>query len=98
MNYRPIWTISDTEVGRNSQVFRTEKEALESAKARFNVWTIPTDFGVEPTDERVTYERIEGIDYAIQNIGTNPDEAEEISRVMQQYHYLESIDEENTYE
>ena len=95
MNYRPIWTISDTEVGRNSQVFRTKKEALESAKARFNVWTIPTDFGVEPTDERVTYERIEGIDYAMQTIGTNPDEAEEISRLMQRYHYLQSIDEEN---
>ena len=64
MNYRPIWTISDTEVGRNAQVFRTEQEALESAKARFNVWTVPTDFGVEATDEPVTYERRESVDYS----------------------------------
>ena len=106
MNYRPIWTISDIEVGRNSQVFRTKKEALESAKARFlanisidmsgifSAWPVPIGFSVEPTDERVTYERIEGIDYAMQTIGTNPDEAEEISRLMQRYHYLQSIDEE----
>ena len=65
MNYRPIWTISDTEVGRNSQVFRTKKEALESAKARFNVWTMPIGFGVETTEDEVTYERIEGVDHRL---------------------------------
>ncbi len=65
MNYRPIWTISDTEVGRNAQVFATVEEAEESAKARFNVWTIPTDFGVETTEDEVTYERIEGVDHRL---------------------------------
>ena len=67
MNYRPIWTISEIEVGRNAQVFRTEQEALESAKARFNVWTVPTDFGVEPTDAPVTDERRESVDYYLPN-------------------------------
>ena len=67
MNYRPTWTISEIEVGRNAQVFRTEQEALESAKARFNVWTVPTDFGVEPTDAPMTYERRKGVDYYLPN-------------------------------
>ena len=65
MNYRPIWTISDTEVGRNAQVFATVAEAEESAKDRFNVWTMPIGFGVETTEDEVTYERIEGVDHRL---------------------------------
>ena len=51
MNYRPIWTISDTEVGRNAQVFATVAEAEESAK--------------DTTEDEVTYERIEGVDHRL---------------------------------
>tara|TARA_R110000765_G_scaffold207099_1_gene312156 strand:- start:2312 stop:2518 length:207 start_codon:yes stop_codon:yes gene_type:complete len=65
MNYRPIWTISEIEVGRNAQVFATVGEAEESAEARFYVWTVPTDFGTEPTEDEVTYERIEGVDHRL---------------------------------
>ena len=83
MNYRPIWTIfinnsvSETEVDRNDQVFRTEKEALECAKATFlanisidmsgifSVWTVPIGFSVETTEEEVTYERREGVDHKL---------------------------------
>ena len=46
MNHKPIWYLGPQEIGRNSQVFATKKEALNSAKARFNNWTQPTDFGV----------------------------------------------------
>ena len=41
MNHRPIWHLGPQEIGRNSQVFATQKEALDSAKARFNRWTQP---------------------------------------------------------
>ncbi len=66
MNYRPIFYIGTSEIGRNSQVFATHDEAFASAKARFNVWTQPTDFGVEQTDDPVTYTRKNNTDYNLQ--------------------------------
>lgn len=65
MSYRPIWHLGPQEIGRNSQVFATHDEALSSAKARFNVWTVPTDFGVEETAERITYVRKNNTDYSL---------------------------------
>ena len=43
-------------------------EALASAKARFNVWTQPTDFGVEETKDRVTYVRKDNTDYNLKGL------------------------------
>ena len=65
MNYKPIWHIGPTEVGSNAQVFATHEEAFQSAKARFNDWTTPTDFGVETTSEPVNYVRINNQDERI---------------------------------
>jgi hypothetical protein len=66
MNYKPIWFLGHEEIGRNQQVFATYDEAFDSAKARFNVWTQPTDFGVEQTDDPVTYARKNNTDYNLQ--------------------------------
>ncbi len=65
MNYKPVWHIGPQEVGRNSQVFFTYEEAWDSAKARFNDWTIPTDFGVEQTTDPVNYVRKNNTDYQL---------------------------------
>ena len=68
MNHKPIWYLGPQEIGRNSQVFATKKEALNSAKARFNNWTQPTDFGVEETEDPVTYVRKENLDYSLKGL------------------------------
>ena len=65
MNHRPIWYIGPEEIGRNAQVFATQDEAKASAKARFNVWTQPTDYGTEETDDPVTYVRKNNTDYSL---------------------------------
>ena len=65
MNYKPVWHIGPQEVGRNSQVFFTYEEAWVSAKARFNDWTITTDFGVEQTTDPVNYVRKNNTDYQL---------------------------------
>ena len=68
MSFRPIWYLGPTEIGRNQQVFATHDEALARAKARFNVWTQPTDFGVEETKDRVTYVRKDNTDYNLKGL------------------------------
>jgi len=77
MSFRPIWYLGpqeykssdrENEIGRNSQVFATRDEALASAKARFNDWTEPTDFGVEETEDRVTYVRKNNTDYSLEGL------------------------------
>ena len=68
MNYRPIWNLGPLEVGRNSQVFATDDEALASAKARFNDWTTPTDYGIEETNDPVTYVRKDNKDYSLKGM------------------------------
>ena len=65
MNHRPIWHIGPQEIGKNAQVFATQDEAKASAKARFNVWTQPTDYGSEQTDDPVTYVRKNNTDYSL---------------------------------
>jgi hypothetical protein len=39
----------------NAQVFATHDEAEASAKHRFFNWTMPTDYGVDETDDPVNY-------------------------------------------
>jgi hypothetical protein len=62
MGYRPVFILPAGERGRNAQVFATQKEAHESAFARFMVWTVPVDVDVEETNDPVNYRRIDGRD------------------------------------
>ncbi len=70
MNYRPIFYIGTSEIGRNSQVFATHDEAFASARDLFKVWTLTFSsaivLGVEQTDDPVTYTRKNNTDYNLQ--------------------------------
>lgn len=39
----------------NGQAFATKDEALASAQDRFMIWTTPSGFGAEESDEPVNY-------------------------------------------
>ena len=54
-NFRPIFLFANNERAGNGQVFATEAEALASAGARFQRWTMPIGFEAEATDLPVTY-------------------------------------------
>jgi hypothetical protein len=56
-NFKPVWILDKGERGTNSQVFSTRQEAHDSAAARFMVWTAPTGYDVDETDDAVTYVR-----------------------------------------
>jgi len=56
-NFKPVWILAKGERGTNSQVFATRQEANDSAAARFMVWTAPTGYDVDETDDPVTYFR-----------------------------------------
>ena len=47
----------------NAQRFATEEEAYDSAYARFQVWTMPSDFRATECDDEVNYTRKDGRDY-----------------------------------
>ena len=55
MNYRPMFTFNGGERRGNAQVFATREEAHGSAASRFAVWTMPTGYGVDETEDSVTY-------------------------------------------
>lgn len=56
MSFKPEFqTGSDPKWYGNAQAFATEAEALESAKARFNVWTMATAYRAVESDEPVNY-------------------------------------------
>ena len=57
-NFRPVWILAHGERGTNSQVFASRQEAHDSAAARFMVWTAPTGYDVDETDDAVTYVRL----------------------------------------
>lgn len=61
MGWKPTFTIpGESKPSTNAQVFATKREAEESARARFMVWTAPTAWGVMETDDPVNYKFIEG--------------------------------------
>jgi len=62
MGFKPIFILPGGERALNGQVFATEQEARESARARFKVWTMPEGIDVEPTDDPVNFRRIDGRD------------------------------------
>jgi hypothetical protein len=57
-NFKPVWILDKGERGTNSQVFATRQEANDSAAARFMVWTAPTGYDVDETDDAVNYVRL----------------------------------------
>ena len=61
-SYAPMFTFPSGEKKGNAQRFATEQEAHDSAAARFMVWTMPTGFSVEETDDPVNYRRENGAD------------------------------------
>ena len=56
-SYAPMFTFQSGETKGNAQRFATWQEAHDSAVARFMVWTMPTGFSVEETDDPVNYRR-----------------------------------------
>ena len=46
----------------NAQRFATEKEARESALARYMVWTVPTDYRATESTDPVNYHVVDGRD------------------------------------
>ena len=65
MSYAPIFIFQHGENAGNAQRFATYQEALDSASARFRVWTQPLGFRVEESDDPVNYERVDGRDKAL---------------------------------
>ena len=58
MSYKPEFLVSGEWSG-NAQRFATYEEALESAKARFAVWTMPSDFRSVWSSDDVNYKRVD---------------------------------------
>ena len=50
MSYKPQWELSGEWAG-NAQRFATKAEAEASAKARFQVWTAPTEYRAVESDD-----------------------------------------------
>lgn len=60
-SFKPMFKVSGEWYG-NAQAFATEGEAECSARARFSVWTTPSDYRVDASEEPVNYARIDGQD------------------------------------
>jgi hypothetical protein len=55
MNYRPMFEFTSGERLGNAEAYATKAAALASAKARFMVWTMPTGYDTDETDDPVNY-------------------------------------------
>ena len=55
MSFKPMFQFGPNETKGNAQAFATYDEAAASAAARFMVWTMPTGFEVQESDERMNY-------------------------------------------
>ncbi len=65
-NYKPAFIIKgEDKPCINAQVFATKEEAEDSARARFMVWTVPTDWTVVETEDPVNYKVVDGRDTPI---------------------------------
>lgn len=63
MNWKPAFKFrGQDDLGTNAQVFATKEEALDSARERFMVWTMPEDYTAIETDDPVNYTRKNGWD------------------------------------
>ena len=54
MSYKPEFEVQDKWYD-NAQRFATHDEAEVSARARFSVWTMPSDWRVTESDDPVSY-------------------------------------------
>jgi hypothetical protein len=54
MSFKPMFEVQGQWCG-NAQAFATREEAEASAKARFNVWTVPSGYRADESDEPVSY-------------------------------------------
>ena len=61
MSYKIMFEFSGQPDAGNAQRFETENEARESALNRFMVWTMPTGFHIEESDEPVNYKWVSGV-------------------------------------
>jgi len=64
MSFKPEFLVSGSWCG-NAQRFATRKEAEESARARFAVWTVPTDHRASESSDPVTDKHVDGRDISI---------------------------------
>ena len=65
-NFKPAFILSgEDKPCTNAQVFATKEEATDSARARFMVWTMPTDWTVVETEDPVNYKIVDGRDTPI---------------------------------
>lgn len=55
MSFKPQFQTGGSDWAGNAQAFATEAEALASAKARYNVWTMATAYRAVESDEPVNY-------------------------------------------
>tara|TARA_R110000787_G_scaffold226661_1_gene334473 strand:+ start:141 stop:494 length:354 start_codon:yes stop_codon:yes gene_type:complete len=55
VSYAPMFNFGDYETQGNGERYATEAEAEKSARARFNVWTMPTGYFVKETNDPVNY-------------------------------------------
>lgn len=56
MSYKPAFILpGESKPCTNGQAFATHDEAYKSARSRFMVWTMPTDFTVVESEEPVNY-------------------------------------------
>jgi hypothetical protein len=65
MSYKPVFVMDDGERASNAQRFKTEEEALLAAFARFRVWTMPVDYGVDESSDPVNYRWDENLGAAV---------------------------------
>jgi hypothetical protein len=62
MSFKTMFEFGDNEVTGNAQCFATYTEAYDSAAARFALWTVPTGYRVNKSEDPVNYVRINGED------------------------------------
>lgn len=65
MSYKPVFIFVNNERCTNGQAFASYQEASLSAAARFQRWTMPTDWDVEESSEPVNYRHENGQDISI---------------------------------
>ena len=67
-SYASIFLLASGERTRNAQRFATREEAEQSAFARFLVWTQPTGYEVDETNDPVNFRFFDGKDESLWNV------------------------------
>lgn len=62
LSYRPMFEFNNQPDAGNAQRFATKEEAEKSAEARCMVWTMPSGWRVEKSNDPVNYRRVNDID------------------------------------